>query len=560
MRCVRQAIVAAVILRSNQTGLPLAPGGKRAALVASGMWTSGCQTGKEGDMERRSADGRGVLAAIERLGNRIPDPAVLFIALLVVVWGVSWLCSLFSYGLIDPRTGQALVVSNQLSASAMTGFLSAMVTTFAQFHPIGVVLVAMLGIGVAEHSGFINSALRAMLGVTARWLLTPMVILVGIVSHTAADAGYVLVIPLGGIIFHAAGRHPLAGIAAAFAGVSGGFSANFIPSAIDPMLQGISQSAAQIIDPGAKLNPLNNFFFTAASSVLIIGLGWLVTDWLVEPRLRDTPVDADAQEQPGMAALQDYERKALRSAYWVMAVAAGLLLLSAWPADSAWRGPEGSLTERGAPLMASIVPLIFILFLLPGVVYGVAAGTIKSSRDVIAGMTAAMSNMAYYLVIMFFIAQFIYVFTQSNLGVLLALEGAAWLKSMALPAPLMITGIVVLTGLLNLFIGSASAKWALLAPIFVPMLMELGISPDLAQAAYRVGDSTTNIITPLMPYFPLVVVYCQRYMAQTGIGTVTALMLPYSVCFLVAWTLFLLLYWALEIPLGLQASYTWGEI
>ncbi|MEE4146014.1 MAG: AbgT family transporter [Halieaceae bacterium] len=506
---------------------------------------------------RNSQFSRRTLAAIERIGNKLPDPAVLFIWLLVAVWILSWFFSLFSYDLIDPRTGEALVVVNQLSPVAMTQFLSSVVTTFAHFHPIGVVLVAMLGIGVAEHTGFINSALRAMLGVTARWLLTPMIILVGIVSHTAADAGYVLVIPLGGIIFHAAGRHPLAGIAAAFAGVSGGFSANFIPSAIDPMLQGISQSAAQIIEPGVSLNPLNNFFFTAVSSLLIIGLGWLITDRVVEPRLADNPVDADIGEQPAMESLLDHERKALRLGLLTLAIAVGLLVLSAWPIDSAWRGPEGSLTERGAPLMASIVPLIFVLFLVPGVVYGLAAGTVKSSRDVIVGMTSAMNNMAYYLVIMFFIAQFIYAFVQSNLGVLLALEGAGWLKSMGLPAPLTITGIVALTGILNLFVGSASAKWALLAPIFVPMLMELGISPDLTQAAYRIGDSTTNIITPLMPYFPLVVVYCQRYVSQTGIGTVTALMLPYSITFIVAWTLFLLFYWWLGMPLGLQASYNW---
>ena len=499
----------------------------------------------------------GVLAAIERIGNKLPDPAVLFIGLLLAVWVLSWLFSLFSYDLIDPRTGTPLIVVNQLSGTAMTQFLSSMVTTFAHFHPIGVVLVAMMGIGVAEHTGFINSALRAMLGVTARWLLTPMVILVGIVSHTAADAGYVLVIPLGGIIFHAAGRHPLAGIAAAFAGVSGGFSANFIPSAIDPMLQGISQSAAQIIEPGVSLNPLNNFFFTASSSLLIIALGWLLTDRVVEPRLSNTPVDADIEEQTGMEPLQAHERRALSLGLWAMAVAVGLLIWSALPVDSAWRGPQGSLTERGAPLMASIVSLIFVLFLLPGVVYGVAAGTVKTSRDVINGMTSAMGSMAYYLVIMFFIAQFIYAFAQSNLGVLLALEGAAGLKSMGLPAPLMITGIVLLTGILNLFVGSASAKWALLAPIFVPMLMELGISPDLTQAAYRVGDSTTNIITPLMPYFPLVVVYCQRYVANTGIGTVTALMLPYSISFIIVWTLFLLAYWSLGVPLGLQSSYSW---
>jgi aminobenzoyl-glutamate transport protein len=501
--------------------------------------------------------GQRSLAAIERAGNRLPDPAVLFIALLGVVWLLSFALSWFDFGVTDPRTGEPLVVANQLSGTAMTAFMSSLVNNFAHFHPIGVVLVAMLGIGVAEHTGFIGAGLRALLAVTARWLLTPVVILVGIVSHTAADAGYVLVIPLGGVIFYTAGRHPLAGIGAAFAGVSGGFSANLIPSAIDPMLQGISQSAAHLIDTSVSLNPLNNYFFTASSSLLIIVVGWLLTDRVVEPRLAANPLDENLTDLPGMDPLQEHERRGLRAAS--AALLGGLLVLvaTAIPEGSAWRGAGGSLTERGAPLMASIVSLIFFLFLLPAVVYGIRAGTVRSSRDIIEGMTASMHSMAYYLVIMFFIAQFIYAFGQSNLGVLLALEGAAGLEALGLPATLTIAGIVLLTGLLNLFVGSASAKWALLAPIFVPMLMELGISPDLTQAAYRVGDSTTNIITPLMPYFPLVVVYCQRYIRDTGIGTVTAIMMPYSLTFLVLWTLYLLGYWALGLPLGLQSSYSY---
>jgi len=502
--------------------------------------------------------GQRLLAAVERIGNRLPDPAVLFIALLFIVWVVSWALSYVDFNVVDPRNGEPLLVVNQLSGTALTTFFSLMVTNFAHFHPIGVVLVAMLGIGVAEHTGFINTALRAMMNVTARWLLTPMVMLVGIVSHTAADAGYVLVIPLGGVIFYAAGRHPLAGIAAAFAGVSGGFSANFIPSAIDPMLQGISQSAAQIIDAQVSLNPLNNFFFTAASSVLIILLGWVITDRVVEPRLADQALDEDLEDLPGLDDLTEQERGGLRAALFSMLLGVGLLVASAWPETSAWRGATGSLTERGAPLMDSIVPLIFVLFLLPGTVYGVRAGTVSSAKDIIDGMTKAMHTMAYYLVIMFFIAQFLYAFSASNMGVLLALKGATFLQSLGLHAALTITAVVFLTGLLNLFVGSASAKWALLAPILVPMLMELGISPDLAQAAYRVGDSTTNIITPLMPYFPLVVVYCQRYVKASGIGTVTALMLPYSVTFITIWTLFLLGYWALGLPLGLQSSYTYN--
>jgi aminobenzoyl-glutamate transport protein len=346
----------------------------------------------------------------------------------------------------------------------------------------------------------------------------------------------------------------LAGIAAAFAGVSGGFSANVIPSAIDPMLQGISQAGAQILDPSVVLNPLNNYFFTAASSVLIVGLGWFLTDKVVEPRLQSTELDGELHDTPTMEALDQNERKGLRAALIAMLLSIVVLIVTAWPVDSAWRA-DGNLTAFDAPLMKSIVALIFFLFAIPGIVYGVSSGTVKSSRDIIEGMTKSMTTMGYYLVIMFFIAQFIFAFKESNLGVLMALKGAAVLQAMAMPAPITITGIILLTGFINLFVGSASAKWALLAPIFVPMLMQLGISPDLAQAAYRVGDSSTNIITPLMPYFPLVVVYCQRYVKNTGIGTVTAMMLPYSLTFLVLWTVFLLVYWAIGIPLGLQATY-----
>ncbi len=498
------------------------------------------------------------LSAVERVGNRLPDPAALFIALLLIVWVLSALLSGISYEVLDPRTGLPLVVSNQLSAEAMATFMTKMVTNFSHFHPVGVVLVAMLGIGVAEHTGFINAALRALLAVTARWLLTPMVVLVGIVSHSAVDAGYVLVIPLGGVIFYAAGRHPLAGIAAAFAGVSGGFSANFVPSALDPMLQGISQAGAQILDPDLTLNPLNNYFFTTASSLLIIGLGWYLTDRVVEPRVAGLEIDGEMNDLPSMDTLGDSERRALRWALLSMGAGLILLVLSLLPDGSAWRDAEGSLVSFGAPLMKSIVPLIFLLFLLPGLVYGLAVGSVRSTRDLIAGMTRAMEGMGYYLVIMFFIAQFIYAFSASNLGVLLALKGAQLLQALALPGSVTIIGIVLLTGVINLFVGSASAKWALLAPIFIPMLMQLGISPDLAQAAYRIGDSSTNIITPLMPYFPLVVVFCQRYVKSTGIGTLTAMMLPYSVSFLLAWSAFILLYWSLGLPLGLQASYSYS--
>jgi aminobenzoyl-glutamate transport protein len=323
------------------------------------------------------------------------------------------------------------------------------------------------------------------------------------------------------------------------------------------MLQGISQVGARLIDPDIILNPLNNWFFTSASTVLIVGLGWYVADRIVDPRLSATGVDGDLADTPALEALSPAERRGLKAGLAAMGLGIIALAVTALPEGSAWRAPDGELAASAAPLMQSIVPLIFLFFLLPGVVYGYVAGTVKTHRDIVAGMTHAMSGMGYYVVMAFFAALFIAEFGRSNLGALFALQGAAWLEAAAMPAPVTIVGIIVITGVVNLFVGSASAKWALLAPILVPMLMQLGISPDLTQAAYRVGDSSTNIITPLMPYFPLVVVFCQRYVTHTGIGTVVAMMLPFAVSFLVAWSAFLLIYWAFGIPLGLQASYTY---
>ena len=499
----------------------------------------------------------GFLGAVERIGNKLPDPAMLFVGLLGIVWLLSWLLSYVSFDVIDPRSGQPIIVVNQLTGTAFTSFLTGLVNNFVTFGPVGTVLVAMLGIGVAEASGFITTGIRALLNVTAKWLLTPMVILVGIVSHSAVDAGYVLVIPLGGVIFYAAGRHPLAGIAAAFAGVSGGFSANFVPSSLDPLLQGLTQGGAQLLDPDITVNTLNNYFFTTASSVLIVSLGWWITDRIVEPRLKGVEIDGDAEDLPEMHELRPEERRGL---FWsLVSMVVGIVLLGLSIAFDwlPWRDATGALASFSAPIMRSIVALIFFLFLLPGIVFGYVSGSFKSSKDMIEGMTHAMHSMAYYLVIMFFIAQFVYAFGASNLGTLLALEGAELLKQLDKWPSVLIVGIVLLTGFVNLFVGSASGKWGLLAPIFVPMLMSLGISPDLTQAAYRVGDSSTNIITPLMPYFPLVVVYCQRYVKGTGIGTLAAMMLPYSLWFLSTWTVFLLIYYALGLPLGFGASYTY---
>ena len=510
------------------------------------------------------------LDTVERVGNKLPDPAMLFLLLMLAVWALSWALSSVDFDAIDPRTGTPVQIVNQLSGESLTAFMANMVRVFLGFAPLGVVLVAMLGLGVAEHTGFINAALRRVLSVTPKQLLTPALVAVAVLSHVAVDAGYVLVIPLGGVIFYAAGRHPLAGIAAAFCGVSGGFSATLlVPSSLDPLLAGFTQEAGRILDPALVVNPLNNWIFTSASSLLIIAIGWFVTDRIVEPRLSRTRVDGNPADLPQMAELSPAERRGLLWAMVAMLIAAALFALSLWPATSPWRAPADDpavlaggrdLLVAGAPVMQSIVALIFVLFLLPGVVYGYIAGTVKSHRDIIAAMTKSMSGMGYYIVIAFFIAQFLAGFNGSGLGTLMAVEGADFLKGLGLPMWLTIIGLILMTGIVNLFIGSASAKWALLAPIMVPLMMQLGVSPDLTQAAYRVGDSMTTILTPLMPYFPLIVVFCQRYVTSAGIGTLVSLMIPYSIALSILWTLFLLAFWGLGIPLGLGASYVYPAV
>ncbi len=510
------------------------------------------------------------LDAIEWMGNKLPDPAVLFVIGISAIWILSAIFSSVPFTETLPGKTDPIRIVNLLSLDKLADFLSKMTETFVGFHPLGVVLVAMLGVGVADHSGFINAVLKTMLTYTPKSLLTPMVIFVAIISHTAADAGYVVVIPLAGVIFYGAGRHPLAGISAAFAGVSGGFSANFIPCGIDPLLAGLTTSGARLVDGEYIVNPLCNLFFTGCSSVLIIAVGWVITDFLIEPKLRSTAIDGDPAQMPKLPELSDQDKKGMSLAILSVAVLAGLLALWALLPGSALQAkpPEGedwplyqrltSLNKTSpARLMNAIVPLIFVFFLIPGLVHGFVSGTFKTHRDAIKGMSKAMESMGYYLVLVFFAALFIASFTDSGFGALLAVKGAAALKGMNASPGVTIAGVILLSTTVNLLIGSASAKWAMLAPIFVPMLMLLGISPELTQAAYRVGDSCTNIITPMMPYFPLVVVFCQRYVKNTGLGTVTSLMLPYSMTFLVIWSTFLFIYWQIGLPLGISGGYTY---
>lgn len=544
------------------------------------------------------------LNVLERLGNKLPDPALLFVLALLVVWGISVILADVTFTELDPRNGLPIQVKNQLTEQALVQFTSHLVKNFIEFPPLGLVLVALLGVGVAEHSGFVAATLRGLLSLTPPALLSPMVLFVAILSHTAGDSGYVLVVPLAALMYAAVGRHPLLGITTAFAGVAGGFSASFLPASIDPLLQGFTQQAVSLVDSTRQVNPLCNWGFMSASCLVIVLAGWYVSDRIVEPRLQRLAVDGDQQPESIAGRLSHRERRGLLVAYLVLAVCLVILvqrvltpeliwppesadtnitvatgidvietatelnlsdsgqgmrdkLAYLFPAKSAWHSANGDIVSADAPLMKSIVPLIFLIFLIPGVVYGYVAGTFKSHRDVVQGMTKAMGTITYYMVMAFFAAQFSAAFRDSNLGVLLAIKGANLLKSLNLEPRFTIVGIILLTGLVNLVIGSASAKWALLGPVFVPMLMASGISPELTQCAYRIGDSSLNVVTPLMPYFPLVVVFCQRHVKNAGIGTLVSLMFPYSMTFLICWTVLLMLFWQFQLPLGINAPYTY---
>ncbi len=486
------------------------------------------------------------LSVIERVGNALPHPATLFalFALLVIVF--SWVFSLFDLAVTNPGTGEIIRPMNLLSVTGLHLILTEMIDNFTGFAPLGTVLVAMLGIGVAEGSGLIGAALRLLVLSAPRHLLTFVIVTAGVLSNTASEVGYVLLVPLAAIIFLAVGRHPIAGLAAAFAGVSGGYSANLLLGTIDPLLAGLSQEAARIINPEYVVNAACNYYFMFASTFFIAAAGTWVTEKIVVPRLGTYTGDEKPEE---IRTLTPEEKRGLWFALWASMGLTALVLWGLIPADGFLRNPEtGEILH--SPFMSGIVAFIFIAAALAGIAYGIGAHTIRSDADVMRGMGKSMETLGTYMVLVFFAAQFVAYFKWSNLGLVFAVEGAAVLQASGLgPIPLMIA-FIFLSAVINLAMGSASAKWAIMAPVFIPMFMLLGYSPELVQAAYRIGDSTTNIISPMMSYFALIVAFVERYDAKAGIGTVIATMLPYSVVFLIIWMIMFIVWISLSLPLG----------
>ncbi|WP_373998451.1 AbgT family transporter [Bdellovibrio bacteriovorus] len=487
-----------------------------------------------------------ILLKVEKAGNALPQPALMFLLLAFIVVIVSAILASMGVEATNPVTKAVIKPVNLLSVGGLHIILTDMVKNFTGFAPLGTVLVAMLGFSLAEKSGLLSSILRLVVTKSPRALLIPAILLAGILSHTAGDIGYVLLIPLAAMVFHSVGMHPLAGLAICFAGVSGGFAANFIISSIDPLLAGLSQEAARVMDPNYVVTPVVNWYFMSASSLLIIVVGTIIGKKITIPYLGNYQGDAPSA---GPTDLNAYERRGLLYAGIVFAFLLVALLLGTVPANGFLRNPEnGSVLD--SPFLKGTIAIIFVFGILTGLAYGFGAKTFKNQNDITNALQDSMATMAPYLVMVFFASQFIALFAASNVGLILAVNGSELLKSMGLSAiPLMI-GFIILICILDIFIGSASAKWALTAPVFVPMFMLLGLSPELTQASYRVADSVVNIISPLMPYFPLILAFANKYDPKARVGTLIALMIPYSIAFLITWSIMLFIWIGFDLPLG----------
>jgi aminobenzoyl-glutamate transport protein len=496
----------------------------------------------------RVSPGARLLSLIERGGNALPHPATLFALMACLVIAASWIAAQLELTVTHPGTGDPVRAVNLLSVSGLHRVLGGLVTNFTGFAPLGTVLVAMLGLAVAEGSGLIAAALRLVVLSAPRRALTLAIVFAGVMSNMGGEIGYVLLLPMAALIFLAVGRHPIAGLAAAFAGVSGGYSANLLLGTVDPLLAGLSEEAARLVDASYRVNPACNYYFMAVSTFVIAAAGTIVTERIVVPRL-GAYEDGGSGSVERIEGLSPLERRGL---WWALAAAAAFALFLLWgtlPARGFLRDPEtGDLLH--SPFMSGIVSLIFFGGVFVGLAYGLGARTMRSDADVVKAMGKAMETLGTYLVLVFFAAQFVAFFNWTNLGLILAIEGAELLRALDLGTVPLVIAVVMIAAVINLFVGSASAKWAIMAPVFIPMLMLLGYTPELTQAAYRVGDSVTNVVSPMMSYFALIVAFIQRYQPQAGIGTVVATMLPYSVTFFLCWTVLLLVWVLLDLPLG----------
>lgn len=500
---------------------------------------------------------KGLLGMVERVGNKLPHPVVIFIIFAVGIIFISEISVRLGLNapMINAETGEPGVVEaiSLMNKEGIAYIFNSAVSNFTGFAPLGTVLVAMLGVGVAEWTGLISSALKKLLSNVPTWLLTAMVVFAGIISNIASDAGYVVVVPLGAIMFAAAGRHPIAGLAAAFAGVSAGFSANLIFGPTDALLAGITNDALTSANIDYSVETTGNWYFIFVSTFVLTGVGAFVTDKFVEPRLGVY----DGDYKPTQDPLSSQENKGLIYALITLLAFLAVMAFLMVPQNAALRALDanGDMT-LSAFLSSGLLFMIFLLFALPGLAYGITIGKIKSSHDFVKGMSESMSSMGGYLVLAFFAAQFINYFAYTNLGSIIASNGANLLENIGFVGLPLILAFILFTAFINLFMGSASAKWAIMAPIFAPMMFNLNIAPEMTLMAYRIADSSTNVVSPLMSYFAMILVFAQRYDKKSGLGTIISTMIYYTIAFLIAWSMLLVIWYIFGLPLGPGAPAT----
>jgi len=489
------------------------------------------------------------ISIVEKGGNALPHPAALFGIIALITLVISAIGYFLGWQGINPATGETIKVINLLSVEGLHRILLQMVDNYTGFAPLGIVMVAMLGIGVAESSGLIKTAINALLVKAPKRWVTFLIVFAGIMSNIASDLGYLLIIPLAGVIFHSLGRNPIAGMSAAFAGVSGGFSANLIIGTIDPLLAGLSTEAARIIDPNYYVMPTANYYFMAVSTFMIAIVGTWVTNSWIEPRLGK--YTGDVEIEPIKTLLPD-EKKGLKWVLFIFIIWLAIFAVGLIPEHGFLRGADNSILH--SPLLKGFIAVLFLIAASCGIAYGYISKTFKKHDDVINGMSTSFKGLVSFLVLVFFAAQFVAWFKWSNLGLILAIKGAGVLQSMDIGLIPLVILFIIFSGFINLFMGSASAKWAIMGPVFIPMFMLLGYSPELSQSVFRIGDSVTNVISPMMSFFALIIVYYQKYDSKAGIGTLVGTMLPYSMMFFIVWSALMIVWILLGLPLGPEAG------
>ncbi|GAA4512441.1 AbgT family transporter [Brevibacterium yomogidense] len=488
------------------------------------------------------------LSGLERVGNKLPHPFWLFILIAIAVLVLSWILASFKFSATSPADGEEIAVKSLLTKDGAARIITEAVPNFVNFPPLGIILVVMIGVAVAENSGLIFAAIRVIVTrVSAKWL-TFTLALVGVTGSVASDAIYVVLIPLGAVIFKGAGRSPILGAIVAFGSASAGYNASLVVTASDPLLAGLTTSGANLLDENYVVSPISNYFFTAASAVVLAGLVTLITETL----LVRTAATADAEPDEDSAGDEQIsaaaEHKGLRNALIAFLILAVLITLALAVPSSPLRGEDQGVLN--SPLIVGVAVVIGVIFLIVGTVYGATVGTITAPGDIPPLMAKGVKELGPIIVLFFAASQFIAYFKWSELGPVVAIKGAELIEKASLPPLILYAAVVVLVCVMNIFITSGSAQWALMAPVLVPMLMLLGTAPEVTQVLFRMGDSPTNVISPMSPYFALALGYLQKYKSSAGIGTLMSMTLPISITLLVGWFLFFMLWYALGIPLG----------